>query len=231
MPSNLAYHGSLGQHFIGHAANNAYNAHIDRPAMLELAGEVTGQRVLDAGCGPGFYATALVERGAAVLGLEGSAELVAHARGRLGDRAEIRQHDLNTPLDGIADASFDGVLCALVLHHLADRDQFLRELFRVLRPGGWLVLSTTHPTADWQHFKDSYYSTDWVDLVTSDGTHSVRLQQMSIEAVIGELLAAGFVLERLVEPRPIEAYREVDPERFAQLTRRPTLLALRLHRP
>ena len=124
MPSNLAYHGSLGHHFISNAANSAYNAHLDRPAMLQLAG-------------------ALVERGASVLGLEGSAELVAHARTRLEDRAEIRQHDLNTPLDGIADASFDGVLCALVLHHLADRDQFLHELFRVLRPGGWLV--PTHP--------------------------------------------------------------------------------------
>ncbi|GAB3744581.1 class I SAM-dependent methyltransferase [Microlunatus parietis] len=231
MPSNLAYHGSLGDHFNANAANSAYNAHIDRPAMLELAGDVTGQRILDAGCGAGFYAAALADRGASVLGLEDSTALVEHARTRVGDRAKIRQHDLNTPLDGLADGSFDGVLCALVLHHLADRPRFLGEVFRVLRPGGWLVLSTTHPTADWQHFEDSYFSADWVDLAVRGTPHSVRFQRMNLEVLLGELLGAGFVLERLVEPRPVEALRDLDADRYAQLVHRPTLLAVRLRRP
>lgn len=231
MPSNLAYHGPLGDIFNDHAENSAYNAYIDRPAMLELAGDVAGLRILDAGCGAGFYADALAERGASVLGLEDSAVLVEHARTRLGDRAEVRRHDLNTPLDGLADGSFDGVLCALVLHHLADRGRFLAEVFRVLRPGGWLVLSTTHPTADWQHFADSYYSEEWVDLPLPDGRHSVRLQRMNLEVLLGELLSAGFVLERLTEPRPVEAYRELDADRYDRLAHRPTLLAVRLRRP
>lgn len=42
--------------FERHAEDSAYNAHYDRPAMLRLLGEVRGLRVLDAGCGPGFYA-------------------------------------------------------------------------------------------------------------------------------------------------------------------------------
>ncbi|WP_217428178.1 class I SAM-dependent methyltransferase [Microlunatus speluncae] len=138
MPSNLAYHGSLGDYFVSRAETSAYNAYIDRPAVLELAGEVAGLRILDTGCGPGFYAAALAERGASVLGLEASTVLVEHARARLGDRAEIRQHDLNQPLDEIADGAFDGVVCALVIHHLRDRERFLGELFRVLRPvAGW----------------------------------------------------------------------------------------------
>lgn len=231
MTSNLAYHGSLGDHFNTNAANNAYNAHIDRPAMLDLVGEVAGQRILDAGCGAGFYTAALAERGAAVLGVEDSAVLVEHARARVGDRAEVRQHDLNTPLGGLADGSFDGVLCALVIHHLADRPRFLGEVFRVLRPDGWLALSTTHPTADWQHFEDSYFSAEWVDLAIQDSSHAVRFQRMSLEVLVGELLGAGFVLERLVEPRPVEAYRELDPDRYARLVHRPTLLAVRVRRP
>ena len=124
--------------------------------MLALIGDVSEQRILDAGCGAGHHEAALVERGGSVLGLEGSAVLVTHARARLDDRAEVVQHDLDTPLDLLADATFDGVVCALVLHHLRDRPQFLREAFRVLRPGGWLALSTTHPTFDWRHFGDPY---------------------------------------------------------------------------
>jgi 2-polyprenyl-3-methyl-5-hydroxy-6-metoxy-1,4-benzoquinol methylase len=231
MPSNHAYHGSLGDFFAQRAENGTYNAYVDRPSMLELAGDVAGQRILDVGCGAGHYAEALVDQGASVLGLEGSAELIAHACTRLGERAEFHQHDLNTPLDTLADASFDGVLCALVLHHLSARELFLREVFRVLRPGGWFALSTSHPTSDWQHFKDSYFSQEWVDLEMRDGNHAIHYQRMTLEMIINEVLSAGFVLERLVEPRPVEALRQVDPTAYADLNQKPSFLALRLRRP
>ncbi len=65
----------------------------------------------------------------------------------------------------------------------------------------------------------------------ADGEHSVRLQRMSMQAVVGEPLAAGFVLDRLVEPRVTEAYRAIDPDRYDRLLDVPTLLALRLRRP
>ncbi|MBM0207134.1 methyltransferase domain-containing protein [Micromonospora sp. STR1s_5] len=53
----------------------------------------------------------------------------------LSDRAEVQQHGLDTPLAFAADASFDGVVCAL-LHHLTSRARFIGEIRRVLRPGG-----------------------------------------------------------------------------------------------
>lgn len=166
-----------------------------------------------------------------MLGVEGSSVLVTHARTRLGDRAEVIHHDLDTPLDLLPDVTFDGVVCALVLHHLRARPQFLREVFRLLRPGGWLVLSTTHPTFDWRHFGDPYFSREWVELMMRDGKHSIRYQRMSLETILEELLSAGFVLERLVESRPDEALREKNPEAYDNLNRQPSLLALRLRRP
>lgn len=231
MTSNLAYHGSDGDYFAEHADTGTWNSYIDRPTMLALIGDVSGQRVLDAGCGAGHYAAALVERGASVLGVEGSSALVTHARARLGDRAEVIRHDLDTPLGLLPDATFDGVVCALVLHHLRDRPQLLRELARVLRPGGWLALSTTHPTFDWNHLGDPYFSSEWVELKMRDGEHSIRYQRMSLETILGELLCAGFVLDRLVESRPDESLRARNQEEYDNLSRSPSLLALRLHRP
>lgn len=231
MPSVLADHGSLGDYFAHRARERDIQRVRGPTGDLALTGEVAGQRILDAGCGAGHHAAVLVERGAFVLGLEGSAELVAHARTRLGDRAEVRQHDLNTPLDTVADESFDGVLCALVLHHLQARAQFLREVFRVIRRGGWFALSTTHPTMDWRHFKDSYFSQEWVDLMMRDGKHSIRYQRMSMETIVDEVLSAGFILERLVEPRPSEALRDIDPAAYDDLSQNPSFLALRLRRP
>lgn len=230
MTSNFAYHGSIGDSFADRAEDGTYNAYVDRPAMLDLVGEVAGQRVLDAGCGPGLHAAALAERGASVVGLEGSAALVEHARARLGDGAEVHQHDLNLPLDTLADGSFDGALCALVLHHLHDRPQFLSEVSRVIRPGGWFVLSTSHPTSDWRHFEGSYFSEEWVDLDLRDGKHTVHLQRMTLEMIFDELLGAGFTVERLVEPRPAEALRSVDAIAYERLTQAPSFIAFRLRR-
>jgi SAM-dependent methyltransferase len=244
MLRETAYHGELGDVFAAHAETSNYNAYIDRPAMLALAGDVAGLRILDIGCGPGYYAAALSERGARVIGIEGSAELLEHARARTGgmivtgedgqvtEGVELRQHDLETPLGFAADASFDLAVCALVIHHIRDRAGLLVEIFRVLRPGGRLLISTTHPAADWDHFGDSYFSQEWVDLpVRGQSELTIHFQRNTVEGFITELLAAGFVLEALVEPRAIPELQEVDPEAYARLTQYPSLLAAQLRRP
>ncbi|RJL34064.1 class I SAM-dependent methyltransferase [Bailinhaonella thermotolerans] len=231
MPGDTAYHDALGDRFAAHAETSPYNAFTDRPAMLALAGDVAGARVLDVGCGAGHYAAELLARGAEVTGVDGSAALLRHARARVGGRAALRLHDLEEPLDFAEDAAFDGAVCALVYHHVTRRARLLAELRRVLRPGGWLLVSTSHPAADWRHFGGSYYSEDWVELPLGGGPHAIRLRRMPLETFLGELLDAGFVLERLVEPRPVAALREVDPAAYDKLTRFPAFLAVRLRRP
>jgi SAM-dependent methyltransferase len=247
MLRDTAYHGDLGEAFAAHAETSSYNAYIDRPAMLALAGDVAGLRVLDIGCGAGHYAAALAERGAAVVGIDGSAELLEHARARTGGivgadsgsgtaaggpPVELRQHDLETPLDFAADASFDAAVCALVIHHVRNRDALLSEVFRVLRPGGAFLVSTTHPTTDWKHFGGSYFSQEWVDLrLQGEGDLSIHFQRNTVEGFVNELLAAGFQLETLREPRAVPELRETYPESYERLNQHPSLLAARLRRP
>ncbi len=57
--------------------------------MLSLLPDVQGLRVLDAGCGPGALTEIIVNLGASVMAINANAKMVAHARDRLGDRAEI----------------------------------------------------------------------------------------------------------------------------------------------
>jgi SAM-dependent methyltransferase len=199
--------------------------------MLALAGDVAGLRILDIGCGAGHYAAELLARGAEVVGIDGSASVLAHARERLGDRAQLHLHDAEEPLDFIDDASFDGSVCALMLHHVTNRARLLRELRRILRPGGWLLVSTSHPMADWRHFGGSYYADDWVDLQLAGSTFAIHYQRMPLETFLGELLAAGFVLEQLVEPRPESGLQEIDEPSYNKLHQAPCFLAVRLRRP
>jgi SAM-dependent methyltransferase len=231
MTAITAYHGDMADYFADSASDNAYNAHTDRPAMLELAGDVGGMRILDVGCGAGHYAEALLARGAAeVVGLDGSETMLEHARRRLGEAAPLRLHDLEEPLNFLADASFDLVVMALVYHHVEARRQLLDELFRVLRPGGALLVSNIHPAADWRWSGGSYFADERVDMPFG-GRWTNNYRRLTIEAMFDEWLGAGFVLERLREPRATEAARVVDPQRYEKTHVTPFFLTVRLRRP
>ena len=102
---------------------------------LELRGD---EDVLDAGCGSGRVTAALLEKlpEGRLLGIDGSASMVAMAQEKLGDRAEIREGDL-AELDLSED--FDLVYSNAVFHWIPDHDNLFRRLFAALRPGGRLV--------------------------------------------------------------------------------------------
>ena len=231
MRAETAYHGEMGEQFAANATVSAYNAHTDRPAMLGLAGDVSGLRVLDLGCGAGHYAAELLARGATqVVCVDGSETLLSAARERLGDGAVLCHHDLEEPLAFLADQAFDLAVLALVYHHMDARDQLLAEIRRVLRPGGTLLVSTTHPTADWTYFGGSYFADERVELPFGN-EFSISYRRMPLEQFLGELLGAGFVLEALVEPRATEEAREVDQRRYDKTHSTPTFLAVKLRRP
>ena len=71
------------------ASSEPHNAYYERPATLLLLGESQGNRVLDAGCGPGIYAELLVGKGAGVVAFDASERMVRLPREGLGGKAEI----------------------------------------------------------------------------------------------------------------------------------------------
>lgn len=136
--------------------SNLINGHYERPAMLALAGDVDGHRVLDVGCGSGPLTAALRAKGATVTGVDSSAAMVELARERLGPEAALQVADLGEPLP-FADNAFDEVVASLVLHYLQDWTAPLAELRRVLQPGGRLIVSVPHPSAYLVNHPDSDY--------------------------------------------------------------------------
>ena len=125
---------------------NLFNAYYERPAILALAGDVAGRRILDAGCGSGPLFAALRDRGAIVTGFDSSTGMLEQARQRLGDGADLRVAELGRPLP-YPNGAFDDVVASLVLHYLEDWTAPLAELRRVLKPGGRLIVSVDHPFA------------------------------------------------------------------------------------
>src|SRR5690349_7319755 len=81
---------SFAEAYAASNENNLINAYYERPAMLALAGDVDGRRILDAGCGSGPLFAALRDRGAVVTGIDKSTGMLELARRRLGDEADLR---------------------------------------------------------------------------------------------------------------------------------------------
>lgn len=209
--------------FALHAEGSAHNAHYDRPAVLGLLGDVAGCRVLDVGCGSGLYAAELARLGAEVIGFDSSAKLVEHARQRVRDAADLRVHDVRHPLEWISDESIDRAVMALVIHHLDDPVPALREIHRVLRPGGRLVISTVHPVADWRQTGGSYFTDEMIDDTWNAGW-KVRFRRAPLTAWCAEFREAGFLIERLVEPLPAESMKDHYPDTYDQLTAEPLFI-------
>lgn len=120
--------------------------HSDKP-LLEMLGEVLGLQVLDAGSGNGYLCRKLAKQGAAMTGVELSDQFLALAREQ--EAAEPLgidyQHGSLAAMDFIPSASFDKVVSNYVLMDVPDLMSALAHIHRVLKPGGVLVSTISHP--------------------------------------------------------------------------------------
>ncbi|MEU3528084.1 class I SAM-dependent methyltransferase [Streptomyces sp. NPDC038707] len=218
---------SFAEAYSAETENSLVNAYYARPAMLALAEDVAGRRILDAGCGSGPLSAALRDRGAVVTGIDSSAGMLALARRRLGDDAALRLADLREPLP-FDDGAFDDVLASLVLHYLEDWGPTLAEFRRVLAPGGRLIASVDHPVVAYtlqdprpDYFATSSYDFEW----TLDGQSvPMRFWRKPLHAMTDAFTTAGFRLRALSEPRPDPAARDLFPDGFHDLSTKPCFL-------
>lgn len=100
------------------------------------------QRILDVGCGPGVIAQALAQAHPQldVCGLDRSAERLAEAQRGSAQLGNVRWCQSNAMEMALPDSSFDFVFSRFLFEYLRNRSQALREMIRVCRPGGWVML-------------------------------------------------------------------------------------------
>ena len=114
-----------------------------RALVHEALGAAPGERILDVGCGPGFYVSETLERvgpEGAVVGVDASPAMLGLAAKRCEGHANCTFHEGDATGLPVDDAGFDRALSVQVLEYVADIPAALRELHRVLRPGGRLLL-------------------------------------------------------------------------------------------
>lgn len=182
-----------------------------RESEAGLLGDVAGRRVLEVGCGSAPCARWLAARGARVVAFDLSIGMLGHARkaaAATGIDVPLVQADVcQLPF---ADSCFDLAFSSFgAVPFVAEPGLAMREVARVLRPGGRWVFSVTHPMR-WMFPDDpgqrgltviqSYFDRSPYVEVDTDGVPAYVEHHRTLGDRIRDLVAAGFVLQDLIEP-------------------------------
>jgi ubiquinone/menaquinone biosynthesis C-methylase UbiE len=185
-------------------------------AAEALMGEVAGQRICDLACGQGRVARHLADRGAHVVGVDLSANLLAIARRHeeTSPRGIEYIHADVQRLDSTAFGPFDGVVCSMALMDIPDLATTVRSVAHLLRAEGWFAFSILHPCFHTsqsgelespegvvrtisRYFVEGYWRSD----TRTGPPGKVGAYHRTLSTYINTLSEAGLRLERLTEPR------------------------------
>jgi SAM-dependent methyltransferase len=211
------------------------------PALQALLPDLHGRKVLDLGCGFGWFCRWARENGAAhVLGIDVSEKMLARARAATPDidvaytRADMERLELPA-------ASFDLVYSSLALHYIANLAGLFSQAHQSLVPGGSLIFSVEHPIytapADPNWFVDAAGRKVWpVDHYLDEGprstdwlTKGVIKQHRTLASYLNLLLRSGFALSHVEEWGPTEDQIALRPQ-FADERQRPPFLLVAARR-
>jgi 2-polyprenyl-3-methyl-5-hydroxy-6-metoxy-1,4-benzoquinol methylase len=223
-----------------------WRTEVHGPALLAACGEVAGRRVLDLGCGQGWFTRQLAARGAIVTGIDFSAQQLANAHRHAVDQPlgiSYLHLDATRIAEQWAPASFDLVTACMMLHDSPHADRILQAARQVLADDGRLAFSIVHPVVggphtDWEvlaegqkgarridrYFESGPYVLNWTmqRLTTHWSTPQWHRTLAEWSALIAD---AGFAIVRLDEPRPTAAQVRDNPK-LVTATRVPFFLVL-----
>lgn len=183
---------------------------LDAP-MLDLAGNVAGLDVVDVGCGEGRFCRMLAERGGRTVGVDPTGPLLREARARHREGTYVEAGAERLPF---RDEAFDLAISYLMLIDVADFRAAIREMARILRPGGRLAVANLNPFATtrspaWyrnergeklhvaveDYFTERPVRQEWAKI-------SILNWHRPMEAYMAAFLEAGLLLRAFREPRP-----------------------------
>lgn len=212
-------------------------------AFRSLLPSVQNAKILDLGCGFGWHCRYLSEQGArAVIGVDISEKMLEKARALTNDTHIAYQR---VAIEDIAfsDAEFDMIVSSLAFHYVQDFRGVCEKIFRFLKPSGQLVFSVEHPIFTSREEQNWVYDENgrilhWpVDKYLEEGIRhtswladDVIKYHRTFSTYMNDLLAAGFVLKKLIEPAVPNEILEKHPE-YVDENRRPMFLLVSAEKP
>jgi SAM-dependent methyltransferase len=210
-------------------------------SVRALLPDLAGKRIVDLGCGFGWFSRHAAEQGAAsVLGLDLSENMIARARTETVSPA-VRYEIADLDQLDLPEGGFDFAYSSLAFHYVADFDRLVRSIHSALLPGSSFVFTIEHPIymapskPEWAEVGgatvwpvDGYLvegsrTTDWL-------AKGVVKYHRTLGTTLNALIGAGFVIRHVEEWRPSAAQLAEHPEWQVELNR-PMFLLIACDRP
>lgn len=228
--------------------NSVYHAYYEKPAMYSLLPDLKGKMALSLGCGSGEDSTYLKKQGALEsIGIDLSPELISIAE-KSYPESKFKVMDMEK-LD-FPNASFDFVYSSLAIHYVEDWSVVFNEVFRILKPGSKFLFSCgNHIKMCMEGPDDGEYSTKKLEVIKKNSTgeltitgdyltkkknmnvfgrDTVNMWSMSVSDISKALKESGFLIEQIVEPRPLEELKDIEPMTYLRLNKVPEFIIFKV---
>jgi len=204
--------------------------YMNNPAMFRILGSIKGKKILDLACGEGYNSRIMARKGAKVTGVDFSNKMIGYAREQdkkdklgidyfLGNAGNLRIFKNNT---------FDIVTCFMALQDMKNYKSAINEVHRILKKKGRFVFAMPHPCfektvyqdgkyyRDERYFKNRVYTLYWkMKRLTK---HFITTSfHRTLTEYSNALYNSGFVISRLLEPKPTKKGLKVHPNLKEQL--------------
>jgi SAM-dependent methyltransferase len=225
-------------------ANDPSRQDLLDPIIQQSLGDVSGKRVLDAGCGNGYLSRKLAKLGASVTGVELSPQMLSFALEEQDrEPLDITYHNADiSSLSFLPDKSFDVVVTNNVIQDTEDYQGAFREFSRLLRPDGTYLQVVNHPCfatpgCGWErdtngnrlYWKvDNYFNRGPFPIKwrTETGMEPTISWHRTLSDLVNSLISYGFRIAQLIEPEPPESWINLHPEMYKSDSRRPDFLVV-----
>lgn len=168
------------------------------PETLKNLGDIKGKRILDLGCGEGGYSRLFASKGAIVIGVDYCENLINEAL-KQNQAKEIEYYVRDACfLEGIEDEKFDFVVSAMCLMAVENLEAAIKEAYRVLKPGGELLISILHPCFG---LKDYFNEGPYQEMLSEHLGKPITFWHKTLSNTMNCMLNVGFNLTLLYEPQ------------------------------
>ncbi len=246
-----AWYEENAEKYTAHVRNpkdSLYHSYYEKPAMYALLPDLKNKSVLSIGCGSGEDSNYLFKNGALEsFGIDLSEALIKIASDSYPN-CKFKVMDMEEI--SFSDESFDFVYSSLAIHYLEDWRKVFKEVFRVLKPSSFFLFSCSHPVrfsmdnvsndtnsilrlelSKNKETKELSITGDYLSkrkIVDSLGSETVDTWIMPIGDIIKTATDAGFQIETLVEPKPLEELKQINPNTYLRLSKIPEFVIFKL---
>jgi len=215
------------------------NDFIERPYLEKVLPDLAGKRVLELGCGMGSYVLEFMADAAHVDAVDISEKMLTALTAEVQRRSLENVDVIRSSIEDFdfKQGNYDVVISTLAFHYVADLDAVFKAIARSLKRGGTFVFNVEHPVytsahdAGWETADDESYAHWRLDNYFETGMrkmfwHGIEIEKYhrTTEDYFELLVKNGFAVTRLLEPKPSEEARRLDPELDRHHRRPPFLM-------